>query len=143
MSPHRPENDEALEALARRLRGLPPPPAPAGLEGRLLAALPPRRQARRARSWLAAAVLLASAACLLTTLRLPFGGVVEPDSVNGNVAVPAAANRTPTLWTYEQALRQPDADASARLDRAGSTFAWPVSGTATTFLSERNIRSLD
>jgi len=143
MSPNFPENDETFEALAHRLRCLPPPPVPAGLEGRLLAAIPPRRRTRRARSWLAAAVLLASAACLLTTLRLPSGGVVQPDSVKGNVAVSGAANRSPTLWTYEQALRQPDADASAMLDRAGPTFAWPVAGPATTFLSERDGRSLD
>ncbi|HBI41474.1 MAG TPA: hypothetical protein DDY78_01285 [Planctomycetales bacterium] len=143
MFPHRPENDETLEALARRLRRLPPPPVPAGLEGRLLAAIPPRRRVRRARSWLAAAVLLAPAACLLLVLRLPLAIVVEPDSVTRDVTVRVVASRAPTLWTYEQALRQPDADASVILDRAGPAFSWPVAGPTTAFLSERNVGSLD
>ena len=136
MSPNLPDNDETLEALGHRLRCLPAPPVPAGLEGRLLAAIPPRRRLRRARSWLAAAVLLAPAACLLLLLRLPHG-VVEPHSVKREIAVPAAANQGPTLWTYEQALRGSDADASVILDRVGPTFTWPVVGPTTAFLSER------
>jgi hypothetical protein len=142
MSPNLPENDETLESLAHRLRRLPPPPVPASLEARLLAAIPPRRLARPDRIWLAAAMLLAPAACLLLMLRLSHG-VVKPDLVKRNDAVPLIASQSPTLWTYEQALRQPDADASVMLDRAGPTFAWPVAGPAATFLSERNIRSLD
>ena len=55
MSPNRPENDETLEALAHRLRRLPPPPVPSGLEERLLAAVPWRRRAR-SRSLLASSV---------------------------------------------------------------------------------------
>jgi hypothetical protein len=142
MSPHRPENDETLEALAHRLRCLPAPPVPSELEGRLLAAIPSRRRVRRTRSWLAAAVLLAPAACLLIVLRLPHG-VVEPDSVKSGAAVPEVASRPPTLWTYEQALRQPNADASVILDRAGTAFTWPVAGPTTTFLSDRGVAPLN
>ena len=66
MSPNQPENDETLEALAQRLRYLPPPPVPSGLEERLLATIPSRRRASRARFWQAASILLAAAACLLS-----------------------------------------------------------------------------
>ena len=142
MSTYRPENDETLEALAHCLHRLPPPPVPSGLKGRLLAAIPSRRRERRARSWLAAVVLLAPAACLLLVLRLP-RGVVEPDPVKRDFTVRVVASRAPTLWTYEQALRQPPADASVMLDRARPAFAWPVAGPATAFLSERNAGSLD
>jgi hypothetical protein len=143
MSAYRPENDETLETLAYRLRCLPPQPVPARLEGRLLAAIPRRQQMPYARSWLAAAVLLASAAGLLTAVRLPLGVVVEPPTSGIGTPPPAVAGNSPTLWTYEQALRPPDADASVVLDHIGPAFAWPVAGPATTFLSERNIGSLE
>ncbi len=143
MTNQQPERDETLEVLANRLRCLPPPPVPAALEGRLVAAIPRRQRMPHARSWLAAAVLLASAACLLTSLRLPPGMVVEPDSVTRNVAGSAVAGHGPTLWTYEKALRRLDADASVTLDHIGPAFAWPVAGPTTTFLSERNFGSLD
>ena len=143
MSPHRPENDETRKSLAQRLRRLPPLPAPSGLEGRLLAAIPSRRRVRRARSWLAAAVLLAPAACLLLVLRLPRGDVLEPPARRIAAPVPAVVSQAPTLWTYEQALRRPDADASAVLDRVGPAFTWPVAGPATAFLSERGAGSLE
>jgi hypothetical protein len=143
MSPYLPENDETLEALARRLRRLPPPSVPTELEGRLLAAIPARRGGRRARSWLAAGVLLAPAACLLLAIHLPLGNVVEPPKVRIGAPVTAVVNGPPTLWTYEQALRRPDADASAVLDHAGPAFTWPVAGPATAFLSERRAALLD
>jgi hypothetical protein len=138
-----PENDETLEALSYCLRRLPAPPVPSGLEGRLLAAIPLRRRSRRARSWLAAAVLLAPAACLLLVLRLPLGDVIGPPKFRMGASVPAGARQAPTLWTYEQALRRPDADVSAVLDRAGPAFNWPVAGPATVFLSDRGAAPLD
>ena len=73
MSPHRPDDDETLEALADRLRRLPPPPVPEGLEARL-ARGDPRRAATAGpacRSWVAAAVLLTAAAAMLLAVRVP------------------------------------------------------------------------
>lgn len=138
MSPHRPENDETLEALAHRLRRLPPPAIPAGLEERLLAGVPPRSRARRVRGWLAAAVLLAPAACLLFALPVPRPVEIEPASVGVHVPNPA-----PTLWTYEQALRRPNASALAVLDQTGATFTWPVAGPSPVLRSERSAAPLD
>ena len=89
MSPNQPENDETLEALAQRLRYLPPPPVPSGLEERLLATIPSRRRASRARFWQAASILLAAAACLLCALRLPRDGIVEQPPVRTTISVPA------------------------------------------------------
>jgi hypothetical protein len=139
MSPHRPENDETRKSLAQRLRRLPPLPAPSGLEGRLLAAIPSRRRVRRARSWLAAAVLLAPAACLLLAIHLPLG--VESPAVR--IAVAPSARSEPTVWTYEQALRRPGADASVVLDQVAPPFTWPVAGPAMAFFSERGAAPLD
>ena len=134
MLPQPPENDETLEALARRLRNLPPPPVPAGLEGRLLAAIPSRRKRRRAgRFWLGAAVLVGAAAAVLFAVRLPSGG--EPPAVR--VVVVPPVRPAPTVWTYEQALRHSD-DASVVLDQVAPPFAWPVAGPRMVFLSDRN-----
>ena len=137
MSPERPESDEAL---GRRLRGLPPPPVPEGLEARLLAAIPrpPRRRGGSTRLWLATAVLLTAAASVLLAFRLP--RVVESPPVR--VAV-APTIRPATLWTYEQALRRPGADASGVLDQVAPPFAWPVAGSRTAILSDRNVGPLD
>ena len=58
-------NDDDLDAMAERLRGLPAAPVPAGLEAKLLATIPARLgpRPRRRAPWLlvaaAAAVLLA------------------------------------------------------------------------------------
>ena len=133
MSPHRPDHDETLEALAGRLRRLPPPPVPGGLEARLLAAIPaaPRRRGRLARSWIAAAVLLAAAAAALLAVRLPQPGPPPTSSVR------RPADDAPTLWRYEQALRQSDADVSVALDRAMPPFVWPVAGTGPVLRSDR------
>ena len=56
--------------------------------------------------------------------------------------VRVVANRPLTLWAYEQALRRPNADALAIVDRAGPAFSWPVAGPATVFLSEPRARRL-
>ncbi len=131
MSLERPESDEAL---GRRLRDLPPPPVPVGLETRLIAAIPwpERSRGGSTRLWLATAVLLTAAASVLLAFRLP--RVVQSPAVR--VAV-APTTRPATLWTYEQALRRPGADASAMLDRVAPPFAWPVAGSRTAFLSDR------
>ena len=130
MSPHRPDRDETLEALAERLRRLPPPPVPAGLEARLLAAVPaaPPTATRRLRRGAATAVLLAAASTLFA-LRLPNH---EPAP---QTAPPTAD--APTLWRYEQALRDSDGDAGVAVNRAVPPFEWPVEGPETVFASER------
>lgn len=138
MLPRPPENDGTLEALARRLRNLPSPPVPAGLEGRLLSAIPPRKRRRLGRFWLGAAVLVGAAAVVLFTVRLPSG--VAPPVVRVVVAPPVRA--APTVWTYEQALRHSD-DSSVVLDQVAPPFAWPVAGSRMVFLSDRNVGPLD
>jgi hypothetical protein len=126
MPPHRPDHDETLEALADRLRRLPPPPVPAGLAARLLTSIPPavRPQARRAPARIAAAVLLAAAAALLLAVRVPRPVPPPVPSVR------RPADDAPTLWRFEQALRRSDADASVALGRAMPSFEWPVTGPA-------------
>jgi hypothetical protein len=76
----RPNSDRSLEALEARLRALPPPPVPSGLEARLLVAIPPEMprwaltsRSRRPAIWAGAAVGL-TAACVLVVLLWP-----EPD----------------------------------------------------------------
>jgi hypothetical protein len=69
----RPENpDPSPEALEARLRALPRPPVPAGLESRLLAAIPADRPTPRRRwaGWVGVAAAVA-AACLLAVLAWP------------------------------------------------------------------------
>src|SRR5688572_25756127 len=62
----RPNPDRSAESLEARLRALPQPPVPAGLEARLLAAIPaPRRR------WAVWAVAALAAACLLAALAWP------------------------------------------------------------------------
>ena len=61
----RPGPDRSPEGLEARLRALPPPPVPAELEARLLAAIPAPR--RRRPIW-AGVVGVLAAACLLAAL---------------------------------------------------------------------------
>jgi hypothetical protein len=123
MSPNRSNDD--LEALADRLRGLPRPPVPEGLQARLLAAIPdggapapgPRRPWRRL--WLGGAV--AAAAVLLALLLGHFFGKPDPPRDGPRPpAPPAAAERPPTLGNYRLA---------AGADPLPSTFEWPVHRT--------------
>jgi hypothetical protein len=70
MHPERPPSpDRSPEELETRLRALPPPPVPAGLEARLLAAIPGQLPVPRRRwaVWAGVAAALA-AACLLAVL---------------------------------------------------------------------------
>ena len=131
MTPHRPEPDETLEGLADRLRRLPPPPVPAGLEGRLLADIPSRPHFRRLRFRLAAAALLAAAAAALFAVRLPQRAAAPAASG------PPPAKAAPTWWAYEQALRDPTADATVAANQMGPLFEWPVAGPGPTLLSDR------
>jgi hypothetical protein len=66
--PH-PSPDRSPDALEARLRALPPPPVPAGLEAQVLATIPGKRPVPRRRwgVWAGVATALA-AACLLAVL---------------------------------------------------------------------------
>lgn len=130
MTPHRPASDETLETLAERLRRLPPPPVPAGLEGRLLADMPPRRRSLRLRSRFAAALLLAAAAAALLAVRLPQRAPAPAAPVT------PPADDVATLWRYEQAMRGPDADPIMAVGPA-APFEWPISGAGPSLLSDR------
>jgi hypothetical protein len=129
MSRNRSKNDD-LDALAARLRGLPEPPVPAGLEARLLAAIPgggapapgPRPPRRWGRLLLGGAA--AAAAVLLAFLLANFFGKTgpAPDRPAPPPAPPvAAAELPPTLGNYRLA------DDTAP---APSSFEWPVQLTA-------------
>ncbi len=122
MFPDRADRDETLEALADRLRRLPPPAVPAGLEARLLADIPAGRRPRRrlVRSWVAAAILVTAAAAAFFAVRLPRPA---PPAVAGTGR---PADDAPTLWRYEQALRRSDADAAVVLNQTMPTFEWPA-----------------
>jgi ferric-dicitrate binding protein FerR (iron transport regulator) len=65
----RPNPDRSPEALEGRLRALPQPPVPAGLEARLLASIPAARSISR-RRWvvLAGAAGVLAAACLAAVI---------------------------------------------------------------------------
>jgi hypothetical protein len=124
----RPKPDRSPEALAARLRALPQPPVPDGLEARLLAAIPAGRPVPR-RHWAAwvGAVGALAAACLLAVLVWLGRDAVNPAPKPGTVE--AARQDTP---------RPPD-------DRAGvpawlvarrildgaepPPFTWPVPGS--------------
>ena len=96
MSPNR-SNDDELDALGDRLRGLPELPVLAGLEAKLLAAIPdaatfapgPRRRPRRL--WLAGA--LAAAVVLLAFLLGSF--IRKSDQLHPLPVPPEVADRSP------------------------------------------------
>jgi hypothetical protein len=113
-------NDD-LDALAARLRALPEPPVPAGLEARLLAAIPdvvpgstPRR---RGRLWPGSA--LAAAAVLLALLlgRYFWRAEGTPEIPPPPPTPSVVAELPPTLGNYRLAD-----DASS----LPSSFEWPV-----------------
>ncbi len=122
MSTNRSNDD--LNALADRLRGLPEVPVPAGLEARLLAAIPdagalahgPRRRRRWGRLGLGA---LAAAVVLLAVLLSHFLGTRDApnDRPRPPSAPRAAAELPPTLGNYRLT------EGAAPLP---SSFEWPV-----------------
>jgi hypothetical protein len=115
-----------LEALVARLRRVPEPPIPAGLEAKLLAAIPdaqalaaPRARRRSwGRRWLVGG--LAAAAALLVMV---IGSFFHRPNPKENLPFPQPA---PRLATH-----QPPAPRSARLIDGDAAFApdsfeWPV-----------------
>src|SRR2546428_80240 len=126
----RPNSDRSPEALEARLRALPLPPIPGGLEARLLADIPaemPHRarisRPRRWAVWAGAAVVLA-AACLLAVFwtrdegpgsgRQTIASVPQPSTF---ASVPEAGFPGMTPWL--EARR-----GLAGVERA--TFTWPI-----------------
>jgi hypothetical protein len=126
-------NDD-LDALADRLRGLPEPPVPAGLEARLLAAIPaagvfvprPRRQLRW--GWLPLAGVLTAAAVLLAIFLGYYFGKTDapPDGPRGPPAPPLAVEPAPTLWNYRLAQYDSSGHDTSHADPLPSAFEWPV-----------------
>jgi hypothetical protein len=120
-------NDDDLDALAERLRSLPAAPVPAGLEAKLLAAIPPSLTPppRHRLPWL----LVAAAAAVLLAFLCGYyfgrpGG--PPDQPHPPPAPPIAAQPRPTLWNYRLAQ---DAPATSSPDPLPSSFEWPVPST--------------
>jgi hypothetical protein len=117
-------NDDDLDALAERLRGLPAAAVPAGLEAKLLAAIPARlaTRPRRRPPWL----LVAAAAAVLLAFLLGYffgrtGG--PPDQPLPPPSPEIAEEPAPTLWNYRLAQ---DAPATSSPDPLPSSFEWPV-----------------
>ena len=89
LSEKRPKPDGSPESLEARLRALPQPPVPAGLEARLLAAIPAKmpapRQRRAVRVGVVSAVGAVAAACLLAVLAWPPARDEKPIPTHGTV----------------------------------------------------------
>jgi len=114
--------------LEARLRALPAPPVPDGLEERLLASVAADLSEPRRSPWLPRIGAMAMAACLLVAVCLWLLGAFAPPSQdsarNGLVKAPAPA-APPDLDLGLDSLRQ--------LARVGahdvkSPFEWPVQG---------------
>src|SRR5437764_1189896 len=99
-------NDDDLDALAERLRGLPAAPVPAGLEAKLLAAIPVGLAPRRRRApWLLVAA--AAAVALAFFLGYFFGRPGAPPDGPLPPPAPEIAVTPPTLWNYRVAQDAP------------------------------------
>jgi hypothetical protein len=136
MHPEKPPSADRPDSLEARLRALPLPPVPAGLEARLLGAIPvqvPGEHSVRVRRsvWIAAACALA-AACLLVVL---FGRGREGDN-------PAPTNANHQVSDHGPP-RAPAESVSPRLLQARRdleetqvpAFTWPLEQTSSTRLS--------
>jgi hypothetical protein len=124
MSANRSNDD--LDALAERLRRLPEPPVPAGLEAKLLAAIPPKmRPVRRRPPW---PLVAAAAAVLLAFLFGYFFGRTDgpPDNPRPRPVPPMATEPPPTLWNYRLAQDDSAGPGASRPDQLPTSFEWPV-----------------
>jgi hypothetical protein len=122
-----PNLDRSLESLESRLRALPPPAVPAGLEARLLAAIPACLPAPR-RRWVArvGAAALAAAGLLAVLAWLGRDGnnvVIGPPSSHPTAKItPRPPEDADGIAILLQALRD--------LDEADPpTFTWPLPPT--------------
>ena len=115
-----PNLGRSSEALAARLRSLPPPPVPDGLESRLLAAVPVMRQTpRRWIVWVSLAGALA-AACLLAVLAWSGRNVQVPGPTQG--PGPDITQRPADMETFTIGRDVEHGLAEAQ----NATFNWPL-----------------
>jgi hypothetical protein len=122
----RPNPDRSPEALEARLRALPPPPVPADLEARLLAAIPAKRpSARRWAVW-AGVVGALAAACLLAVLGWPRrparAPVPGPETRESAHKVPPRPAEEDGIAALREARRVEDGGEPA-------PFTWPLDET--------------
>lgn len=135
-------SDWSLERIEAGLRGLPPPPVPAGLKARLLAVVPdsaparPRRKLRHAAWW--AGALAAAAALLLAVWwwqrSAPERRTINPEFARQTPGPPAAANPRLPMLAFRQFPASPEPpDAPA----AVVSFEWPVQTSSPIQLAAR------
>jgi hypothetical protein len=135
-------NADERSDLEARLRALPAPPVPDGLEERLLASIAADLSEPRRSPWLPRIGAMAVAACLLVAVCLWFLGAFAPPSENsardGLVKAPAPA-APPDLDLGLDSLRQ--------LARVGAhdvknPFEWPVQGNISAHPRDGEIAAL-
>jgi hypothetical protein len=134
----RPNSDRSPESLEARLRALPRPPIPSGLEARILAAIParpssndelPRRGRSASRRWRrltfwAGASVAAAAACLLAVRFWP-----EPEDQHTAPILVADPGSTQSPHRATPRPRSDSAWFMANQDLVETempTFAWPI-----------------
>jgi hypothetical protein len=116
-----PERREALEA---RLRTLPPPPVPGGLEARVLAAIPVEKPRPRRRAARLGAVGALAAACLLAVLAWPerdIGKRISSPALHPVKSQPRDESDGFAAW--REARRDPDG-------AEPPVFTWPLHETS-------------
>jgi hypothetical protein len=126
--------DQSPEPLEAQLRALPRPPVPAGLEARLLAAIPPEILIPR-RRWTVRIGVLAglAAACVLAVLAWPRTDSTNPTSDSGKDGAvaedfspppaPHSAEDSNGLAAWREARR-------VREEPARAAFTWPLEETS-------------
>jgi hypothetical protein len=120
-----PNPDHFSEALEARLRSLPLPPVPTGLEARLLAAIPAARP-RRCRRWAVRVGGALAAACLLAALAWYGRPGLVPRPAGSDLAahgVPRPEEGPGRSAAWWQARRVLD-------EREIPPFAWPLPRTS-------------
>jgi hypothetical protein len=142
-----PSNNPALDGLEAKLRRLPPPPVPDGLEARLVAAIPLVLPSSGARSrpaqrrwqqliWVSCAAAVAAGVLLavLASLRPPNHGAVVTDTIPATepLSRPSRALETQMMMGLRCCAQTTDAQHDVFLDPAAAPFAWPLEGPVAT-----------
>ena len=120
-----PNPDRSPESLEARLRALPQPPVPAGLEARLLASIPTTRPIPHPRRILWVGVAAAfTAACLLAVLAWP-----RRPSADSNPSAPSsdsAQQHAPALPEEPDRVAQLPLGRRVMEDADLPAFNWPL-----------------